>query len=218
MNLYIVVEGKTEKRLYRKWINFQYPTMGYVDSISEIKKNNYYIISGKGYPQYFLIIKNAIQDVNELGNINKLIISVDSELNTESVKYDEIINYISQFTCIIPIEIIIEHFCIETWLLGNRNLFDIKKTVTDSQLNNFIHTINVGKEDPELLPNYMNLSRVEFAYKYLQKLIANKYPGHSYSKRKPNIVNNINYFNEIKSRLNDTNHINSFNNFLSAIK
>lgn len=50
MNLYFLVEGVTERKLYPKWINYLLPSLTRVFSPDEAEQNNYYLISGGGFP------------------------------------------------------------------------------------------------------------------------------------------------------------------------
>jgi len=96
MNYYIVVEGKkVEPAVYNKWISYLNPKLHPISHISEFKEDDYLIFPGYGYPFYFEVINNAIQDV--LGNpiIDYLIIAIDSEEMTYEEKYQEIQDFIS---------------------------------------------------------------------------------------------------------------------------
>ncbi len=60
MNMFVVVEGEIgERRVYEKWIPFVNPKMIWVESIFDISENNFAIIAGGGYPNYFEVIENA---------------------------------------------------------------------------------------------------------------------------------------------------------------
>lgn len=57
MNFYIVVEGPCDKRVYKDWISYVNPNISYVDYLTDLKENNYFIVSGRGFPssvEYFL--------------------------------------------------------------------------------------------------------------------------------------------------------------------
>ena len=123
MNYYIVVEGEIgEKYLYQSWIPLVNPKLKYVDHISMIVENNFSIISGGGFPNYFDVIESAIEDVNFYNRIDKLVIAIDSEELSYSDKLDEMTEYLSKFKCEAETKIIIQHFCLETWALGNRRI------------------------------------------------------------------------------------------------
>ena len=85
MNIYLVVEGSGEKKVYRKWIPWLFPEYTIVNDLDKLSNNNIYIISGRGYPSYFDIIERAAEDVYTNPTINRLVVAVDSE----EMSYDQ---------------------------------------------------------------------------------------------------------------------------------
>lgn len=216
MNYYIVVEGKTERKVYKGWVKYLVPELQYVNAIYDISQNHYSIISGGGYPEYFKTIAIAIDDVNSHNGIDKLLISIDSEDMTFQEKYDEITDFLSGKYCSAQIEIIIQHFCFETWALGNKKIVP-RNPSRSSEVYNFKIFFDVLNQDPEDLPpcSKYALTRSQFAFKYLVALLREK--NSNYSKGHPEAVINIQFFNQIKNRLQTNKHIKSFNNFLNAL-
>ncbi len=45
MNVYVVVEGKVEKDVYREWIPFVNPELSYIDSFESVIKDNLYLVT-----------------------------------------------------------------------------------------------------------------------------------------------------------------------------
>jgi hypothetical protein len=90
VNIYVVTEGKVESIVYRYWIPFVNPCLSQVDDFTKMRENNFYIVSGMGYPDYLDIIENAILDINNMRKFDRLVISIDSENMTRQEKYDEI--------------------------------------------------------------------------------------------------------------------------------
>jgi len=123
MNVFVVVEGEVgEVRVYKSWIPLVNNEITYVSDVFAIRKNNFSIISGYGYPNYFDVIENAIEDVNGLENIDRLVVAVDSEELSFEEKYCEISDLLRMKRCNSPTFIIIQHFCLEAWALGNRRV------------------------------------------------------------------------------------------------
>jgi len=214
MNYYIVVEGRTEKTVYREWISHLNPSLIYVESVEQIRSNNYYIVSGFGYPSYFNTIESAIKDVNELGIVDELIIAVDSgEMNFEE-KYAEISDFISLLYCRTRIRILIQHFCFEVWALGNRII--IRRNTSDAKLREYLRYFNIRIQDPELLPAYPwdSLNREKFAAKYLRIIINDRYAGITYNKNNPKQLLSKGYLDQVCNRHLETSHIASFSKFL----
>jgi hypothetical protein len=215
LNIYILVEGEIgEKFVYREWVNYLNPTITYVDYPTEIEKNNYAIVAGFGYPFYFEVIDNAIEEINQRNDIDRLVISVDSEEFTMEEKQEELINHLNGKRCKADIRIIIQHFCLETWALGNRLI--ISRTPDSVSLREYIRYYDILQNDPELLPGFKNYSRVFFAEKYLRAALNDKYKNLTYTKSNPKVMLHPRYFTQIKNRFEETGHINSFSMFLDA--
>jgi hypothetical protein len=219
MNYFIVVEGKrVEPAVYDKWISYLNPKLHPISHISEFKEDNYLIFPGYGYPFYFGVINDAIQDVLNNPTIDYLIIAIDSEEMTYEEKYQEIHDSISDYIDKINIIIIVQHFCIETWALGNRLI--IRRNPENAQLKRYIRYFNVVTNDPELLSpiEQEDLTRSQFAEKYLRKALNDKYRNLTYSKNKPDVLVHPKYFQQVKLRYDTTKHIRSFGKFLDAFK
>lgn len=217
MNIYIVVEGEVgEKKVYEYWVPLVNPSLSHVQHISNIAHNNFAIIIGAGYPQYFEVIDAAIADANDYGNIDRLVVAVDSEEMTYDEKYDEIYRHVSGQKCLAEVRIVVQHFCLEAWALGNRVI--IRRDPQSSKLREYKRFYNVLVKDPELLPGYQpeELNRAQFAEKYLRRALNDKYRNLTYTKSNPGALLNIKYFNRLKERLEQTGHISSFEAFLTA--
>lgn len=217
MNYYLVVEGNvSEKKLYEKWVSYINPDINYVNHISKIQKNNFSIFSGGGYPHYLSIITAAIEDVNCYSQIDKLVIAVDSEDLSYEEKYNEIEAHVTKFKCHAEIKIVIQHYCLETWALGNKVI--ISKFPHSQRLRNYKEFFNVQINDPALLPSYNEdeMNRSQFAEKYLRCALNEKYKNLTYTKSNPTTLLHPTYFKRVKERYETTNHISSFNDFLLA--
>src|SRR6266446_1602995 len=168
MNIYLVTEGKVESIVYRNWIPFVNPYLPEVGDFIKVHENNFYIVSGMGYPDYLDIIENAILDINNSGKFDRLVISVDSENMTKQEKYDEINAFVLHKPCVAEIRIVVQHFCFEAWALGNRRI--VRPHPTSSRLREYKQLFDVRSRDPEFLPHKPdeNLNRAQFAEKSLR--------------------------------------------------
>lgn len=216
MNIYIVTEGKVESIVYRYWIPFINPYLSQVYTFDEVDNSKFYLISGMGYPYYFDIIADAIRDVNDIRKFDRLVISVDSEDMTRQEKYDEIKTFILDKLCAAEIRIVVQHFCFETWALGNRRA--VRPTPASRKLREYKHFFDVRNRDPELLPHKPDesLNRAQFAEKYLRLALNDKFRNLTYTKNNPQAVVHNKYFAQVKNRFHDTGHIASFDDFLQA--
>jgi hypothetical protein len=219
LNIYVVVEGDVgEKQVYETWIPHVNPNLSCVDHIWEIKWDQFAVFSGHGYPQYFGVIDNAIEDINSYGNIDRFVIAIDSEEMARHEKYQEIDDHIDGKRCKADIVIVVQHFCLETWALGNRRI--ITKNVRNPTLRKYLQFFNVRHRDPELLPDYPveELNRAQFAEKYLRRALNQKHKNVTYRKGRPQVLLHPSYYREVKERFEDTSHIASFGSFLDAFR
>lgn len=217
MNIHIVVEGVVgEKKIYQDWVPLVNPKLNYVQHISEIQDNHFTITAGGGYPHYYDVIDAAIYDVNNHGNIDRLVVAVDSEEMEFDEKYGEIDAHLSKSHCLAEVRIVIQHFCLETWALGNRVI--IRPNPQDSKLREYRKFYNVRDDDPELLPAYQpeELNRAQFVEKYLRRALQDRYKRLTYTKSNPNALLHFKYFQRIVERFEQTGHISSFEAFLTA--
>lgn len=217
MNYYVVVEGRSAKQVYEKWIPIANPKLRLVRYPRELDANNFVVIDGGGNPYYYKVIENAIEDVNVLQNADRLVIAVDSENLTYQQKYQEVCGHIQPYWCLADYRIVIQHFCLETWALGNRIYSNPKRKPKNLELKAYLKLFNAGLEDPELMPSLAKeQTRAQFAARYLALLIENTQPSKRYSKRNPNVLTEPGYFAQVHSRLKETRHIMSFQHFVDA--
>jgi len=217
MNLYIVTEGMVEKKVYKRWIPYLNTNLHPVEDIRNVENNHFYIVHANGQPNFLDVCIKGIEDVNNKRNFDRLILVGDSESKTSEEKHEEILKAITPFfPCKAKVNIVIQHFCIETWALGNVQI--IRKKPTNTILKSYLRMHDVRVEDPEELPENLDeaLNRAQFAEKYLRTAILDKFPGKSYHKSRPNILYEQGYFYQIKKRFEDKKHIRSFQNFLEA--
>ncbi len=218
MKIYLIVEGEVgEKKVYAKWIKYYRPDLNIVNYLDELVDNSIFIISGMGYPNYFEVIKNATIDVYE-NKIDKLVVAIDSEDMTYQEKFEEVQEVIESSNLHINYNIIIQHFCLETWGLGNKVI--VSRNPKNTELKTFIQYFDVLRNDPELLPPYRpkNLNRAQFAKLYLRRLLNDKYKNLTYSKKNPSALLHEKYFQKVVERFRTTGHIRSFNDFLTAFQ
>jgi len=218
MNIYVVIEGESAcKKIYKNWIPLVNSNLVNIDNIREFTSNNFLIIAGHGQPNIMGVIENSIEDVNSNQIIDRLVIGMDSEEAEYNTKLAELQNKVNNIGCRVEVKYIIQHFCIETWLLGNKAI--IRRNPTDLELLKYINLYNVRTNDPELLPNLLDdcRTRSQFAYKYIRAGIRDKLNGrYMYSKRNPGIACSEGYFSHIKNRYEITGHIMSFSDFIAA--
>ena len=156
MNLYLLVEGKsTEKKVYPAWIEYLLPQMSEVKQPNLANDNNYFIISGHGYPSILNVLKTSVLEINELQNFDYLILCLDSDENSVEEMRESVEKFINN-EGIAPsdfeMEIIVQHRCFETWLLGNRRIFT--HNPNSHPFIEYVQFYNVKENDPEFMGKY----------------------------------------------------------------
>lgn len=214
MRTYLVVEGESDKIIYGKWIQHLNNQTIIVYKPEDVVDNSVLLISGRGYPSYFEIIKNAVLDIKQFNVFDQIVVAVDSESFSFEEKHEEIDGYLKSLDIPITYNILIQHFCIETWALGNIKIFS--RNVKNRQLKSYCKKFNVARYDPELLPENKEeeLNRAQFASKYLNLLLQEKYHRLSYRKNAPHVIAEESFFKQISKRYESKNHIRSFAKFL----
>ncbi len=216
MNLHVVVEGMTEKPVYKRWIPFVYRGLKYVDSVLECVSDNFSIVSGGGYPNYLDVVAAAVEDVNSADNIHRLIVAVDSENMDCREKREEVEQFLSDKPCSARVFVVVQHFCLETWALGNKKLGP--RHPDDSRLRAYKRLFNVLTEDPEAMPPHEEegRNRSQFALLYLKLMLREKQL--RYTKTNPEPLLNWAYFEQVRLRQARTGHVSSFSAFLEAFR
>ena len=208
MNLYFFVEGRrTERKVYRAWIQHVFPELKESDRIEDVKKNNFFIISGGGYPAYKDRIPNSITDIQTHGNIDYFFVCIDAEEDDPDEKLNEIENIITEQAQIPQHAVIVANCCIETWFLGNTAM--MKKTPENVKLREFRQFYDVSVQDPENMgcpSDYV--FKAHFHEDYLKEMFREKRL--SYSKEHPGAVLDKSYFSALANRYKQTGHIRSF--------
>lgn len=219
MNLYFILEGdKTEVLLYPKWIGYVLPTLIQVDFESEVIENNYYIFSGGGIPSIYNHTVNAIKNINDNPNFDRLIVCLDGEEIGAEKRIKEISDYVIESGVILnkkcTLDFVVQNICIETWFLGNRKI--VKKVPEGLLLREFIEHYDVVVECPEemdKIEGYRN--KAHFHYSYFREIL--KEHNLSYKKSRPNIVMDKTFFDELEKRVTDTTHLPSFKQLLTLL-
>jgi hypothetical protein len=219
VNLYFLLEGKrTEPKIYPKWLSYLLPNCNRVFSLKDIKSNNYIIFSGMGYPSILNHIKNSIKDFQNYKDIDYLIISVDCEEDTPAKRLADIESEINKFIDKKRREkilVILQNRCIETWLLGNTNIF--VRNPQDDDLKKYISHYNVYENDPEQMGKYKNFNTTsQFHFDYLKKMLKEK--NISYAKHNPSDTAEAYYLEQLIKRVEKTSDLKSFKFFLETIE
>jgi len=217
VNIYTLVEGeKGAKKVYEHWIPLVNSSLNKVDRIDDLASDNFVVYAAGGYPDYLTLINDAAEDIAATPNVDRLVIAVDSEDYSYNDKRAEIQTHVDNLVVGCDVYIVVQHFCFETWALGNRK-FGPRNPI-NSKLISYREIHNVFQEDPEDLPPIpeKRLNRAQFAHKYLRAMINDRNSRLTYNKNRPIPLLHDSYFNEVNSRMVDQNHIQSFDDFITA--
>ncbi|MDB9493048.1 hypothetical protein PN441_02460 [Spirulina major CS-329] len=203
MNIYFLVEGNsTEKKIYPKWLEYLIPNLVRVRYHDQISSNNYYLISGKGYPRILYDgLENAIDKISETDKYDYLVICVDADEPSVEERMQYIRDIIKGKKIDLgktKIEIIVQNRCMETWLLGNQKIFDSRQPL-DKTLADYVKYYDVSQKDPEQMGMYKMRNHADFHYEYLREIFRSKKT--TYSKKNPNDAKERYYFEELQKRV-----------------
>lgn len=225
MNLYFLVEGRsTEKKVYPKFIEYFFEgKLTRVKQFDEAVKNNYFLLSGNGYPRIFTdILKNSIQDINSTNNYDYIFLCIDADEHSITDRQQELDYYLEEFNkegialnkkC--KFELIVQNRCIETWFLGNKKIY--KTNPSSKTLLNYQRFYNVKENDPELMPIYKDFdNHAIFHFSYLKEILLER--SIRYTKNYPRDVAENHYLERLIERGKNDNHILSFMNFYNICK
>ena len=218
MNIYFLVEGRhTEKKLYPRWLQYYIPELKQVEFADIVEENNYYLLSGKGYPRILNDgLFEAVQDIQETGKYDYLVICVDAEEDSVSEKRQEVNNFIESNSMDLgkaQLIVVIQNRCIETWLLGNRKIFNSRQP-QESPLSDYVNYYDVSQNDPELMGKYEFNNHANFHEAYLKAIL--KANNLSYSKKLPRKTQEKSYFEQLLKRIDNTpQHLQTFQDFIN---
>lgn len=219
MNIYFLVEGKTEQKIYPQWLSHLIPALSRVNFAQDSVENNYYLISGLGYPRLLDVeLANSVLEINEYENYDYLVLVIDTDNMSEQEKVDEIFQFIATNNITLnpkcSLHIIAQKFCMETWFLGNKKVYT-KSVGKHSGFYPHAKFYDVSLQDPEAMnkPDEFCGSTSVYHETYLRKMLAEK--NIRYSKSNPKEVDSAHYLEQLKKRVSDTQQLVSLKNFLN---
>lgn len=175
MNIYFLVEGKTEKKVYPKWLPFLIPELKQVQQHDKVVHNNYFVFMGNGYENLLSHLPNSIGDVNDMGEFDYFIVCIDADDKQAEERRQEVLDAIEEGNIALAantqLAIVVQQKCMETWFLGNPAIF--KENPENNFLKVCVPFYNVKQDDPELMgkPAIYEGSIAQFHYNYLQNLL-----------------------------------------------
>lgn len=224
MNLYFLVEGQSETVVYPQWLSYLLPYFRQVRHFKDVlqeeyrHRDNYCMFSGFGWPSVrnsFLI--NTIQDINEVGCYDYLVVCIDSDDKPVVERVAEIRDYLDAHKVRLKngtqLKIIVQNRCLETWFLGNSA--QCPKTVQDTVLKRWLAFYNVCEKDPERMadkPSDFRRSLSQFHFHYLRRMLGARRL--VYNKHNLKVVARAEYLKYLIDRSYKKSHLPSFRYFL----
>jgi hypothetical protein len=220
MNLYFLVEGKTERKVYPKWLAHLAPQLERVNSPCEATDNNYFLISGGGFPSILdNHLKDSVSDINNSGKFDYLVLLIDTDDVSAAEKTEEVEEFIRSNDIIFnDCEFIIlpQVVCMETWFLGNPRIYS--KNQPSAERSAFSKHYDVARNDPEKMrqPEGYSGSIGDYHFQYIKTMLRGK--NIRYSKKNPQEVTKPNYIEALRNRIEfDQNCLSSMRNFFYAL-
>lgn len=220
MNVYFLVEGKrTERKVYPAWLGYLLPELRRVERLHDAVQNNYYLISGEGYPSLLDDhLPNAVEDVNRDDRYTHLIVCLDADELTVADRRAEVLDCMkrpaSRLKHKAELIVVVQNRCIETWFLGNRKI--VTRAPQSQALRKYIDFFDVSQEDPEQMGTFQGFTtHARFHGRYLEEIFSER--GIRYNKTRPGHVLEKPYLDELISRVQQQNrHLLTFQHFLDA--
>lgn len=208
-NLYVIVEGqKTEPTIYRAWLPYLFSGISEVDQPNQAVRNHFYLVEGNGYPSYEARIQAAILDLRALNNFDALVVAVDAEDLTLAER-SEVLRQAAE-NCPVEFHPIVADCCIETWLLGRRQMIG---DAPSPALRRYLNFYDIRSHDPERMPQDHNAgtrNRAHYHERYLSEVIKDKLAC-AYNKSRPHReLCAQHYWDDLSKRARSTDHLRSF--------
>ncbi len=222
MNLYFLVEGRrTETRVYPQWLTHLLPHYSRVLSVESVLKNNYFLLSGEGYPRLLdEALQRSIEDINACGRYTYFVICVDADDFSVEERSREVMARLEAASPVldpsVSARILVQNRSIETWFLGNRAVFP--RNPNGKKFREFVKFYNVSENDPEIMGMMDDHSNhADFHHEYLREMFIER--GIFYTKRNPGHVADGEYLNRLIGRTQDCrDHLATFQTFLSLCR
>lgn len=210
-----MAEGETEFRVLPTWVQFVNPTLARVNALALLAENSFYLVSGRGYPNYLRVVANAAEDARQLGVSVRLVVVADAEEGDVAARRAEIGAATGPFPQSVDLRVVVANCCFESWALGNRRV--CTPNIQNRELRDLRAYYDVQHSDPELMatrdPERWN--RAQFACRYLALLLQEKRA--VYSKSNPWYLVKEQYFKALRQRIDETSHIATFREFIEAL-
>jgi hypothetical protein len=209
MKFYLLLEGRrTEKILYKSWLGHCFPQFTRVEQPQDLTANTFFLAASKGYPFYLQQIPAVLEDCAR-NSADHLFICVDAEERSYEEKRQELTQHLQEAAEGLrqqgleyrgATHLIVANCCIESWLLGNREL--TTRESSSQKLSDYRRFYDVSKEDPERMESPSGFStRARFHLEYLREIF--RHCGKAYTKTSPGMAREADYLAALRNRCQD---------------
>jgi hypothetical protein len=161
-------------------------------------------------------LPDAVEELNALPQYKHLFICLDSDELSAHERRAEVQTCLQDLSLKdAQAHIIVQHRCIETWLLGNQNICP-NQPANDADCIRYLQHYRVDREDPEAMSLMMGERiHAQFHERFLKAIFRERNPHASYHKHNPGQAAELHYFQALLGRLKHTpEHMASFAHFV----
>ncbi|KHG42636.1 MAG: hypothetical protein HEQ20_25180 [Aphanizomenon flos-aquae KM1D3_PB] len=214
MNIYFLVEGDTEEKVYKAWLKYLLPELTRIGLPHQVDHHNYYLFNAKGQPGIiYRHLPDAIANIQGYSKYNYLVICLDAEEVTIDYKKQEIYKCLkSQNIDLgnIQFHIIVQNRCFDTWCLGNKGIYPLQPEI--SPLLDYTNYYDVSVNCPEIMGKQNFNTHAQFHKDYLKELFKINNLKHY---KITNEVIKEEYLEQLIARVqNETEHLPTFQTFI----
>lgn len=216
MSLCFLVEGdRTEKRLYRAWVNHAFPHLAPATTVAAVGPTSFCVISGGGIPLYKDELRDVLRDIGDNKGVRDLFVCIDAEdLSYEErlaemeleIHKAEVESGVRLNNPALRIHPIVQNCCVETWFLGHTKM--MRRHPTSERLRDYREFFDVCAADPEQMGTYTGFrNRADFHLHYLKEMLLEQSPTLIYTKKRPDPVLGPDYLSALRQRCHRTGHL-----------
>ncbi len=220
MNVYFLVEGRTEAAVYPQWLDHLVPRLRRVKFYDRATTNNYYLFSARGYPAVVQRdLPHAVQDVNECGLYDFLVVCLDADEEAPATRARRTRRFLEdegvELNAGTELVVLVQNRCIETWFLGNRDFYP--RHPHSSRLRRLLEFYDASIDDPEAMGRHGAFNHAQFHTAYFSALF-DEYTNFEdrYMKASPKYVTRESYLEQLLARIEENpDHLPTFQAFVA---
>jgi len=179
MNLYVLVEGIAEMKVYPLWIKYLTgSSLSQCAAYTDVEDNQFFVFECGGLGRMIHhAIGNAMREIAAYPVFDFFIIIADAEDGSVSSRSAKIEAAMAGAGVNLPAncqyKILVQRVCIESWLCGHIDFFRLAQSSANKNVQKFITDYDVAANDPEQMPanpqkraevNHLTIGQYHAAY------------------------------------------------------